>query len=253
MSTPYRSLDDVVNGLTALEARYRTAMDRRAIFTTLYLLVSREMRDRVTRGAFEDNVWVHRYAVAFANLYRQAIDDDEARRTQRVPKAWRLGFDLARAGNGLVLTDMLLGVNAHVNHDLPHALNGISIEPDRDKRYRDHCAVNAVLGSVTEAATERISALYAPGLAGLDALAHNIDEMLSGFSLDVARESAWESAVSLANARATGDRDRVMTLIGLRAAAVARLLRAPSLDPRFIAACRAVEAGGRWVTLVTAG
>jgi hypothetical protein len=188
--------------------------------------------------------------VAFANLYRQAIDDYDAGRIQTVPKAWRLCFDMARAGTGLVLTDMLLGVNAHVNHDLPYALNGISIEPDRQKRYRDHCAVNAVLGSVTETATQRISSLYAPGLTGLDALACDVDEMLSAFSLEVARESAWESAVSLANAKAAAERDRVMTLIGIRAATVARLLRAPSLDPRFIAVCRKVEGGGAWLSVV---
>jgi hypothetical protein len=251
MSTPYRSLDDIVNGLTALEARYRAAGDRRAIFATLYLLVSTEMRERVERGAFEDNAWVRRYAIAFANLYRDAIVAYDTGNLEKVPKAWRLCFDLNKAGTGLVLTDMLLGVNAHVNHDLPYALHGISIEPDREKRYRDHSAVNAVLASVTEAATQRISALYAPGISGLDTLAHNLDEMLSGFSLDVGRESAWESAVSLANARATSERDRAMRLIGIRAAALARLLRAPSLDPRFIECCRRVEAGGAWVTLIS--
>jgi hypothetical protein len=250
MSTPYKSLDDVVNGIAALEARFRAQSDRRAIFATLYGLVSAEMRDRVARGAFEDNVWVQRYAVAFANLYRQAIADYDAGHIHKVPKAWRLCLDMARAGSGLVLTDMLLGVNAHVNHDLPYALSGISIEPDRQKRYRDHCAVNAVLGSVTELATQRISALYAPGLTGLDTLACDVDEMLSAFSLEVARESAWESAVSLANAKATGERDRVMTLIGIRAATVARLLRAPSLSPHFTAACRKVEAGGAWMRLL---
>lgn len=249
-SSAYRTLDDVVSGLTALESRYRAAKDRRAIFASLYLLVSTEMRTRVMAGRFEDNEWVRRYAIAFANLYRQALLDYDAGRTQAVPKAWRLCFDMNRSGAGLVLTDMLLGVNAHVNHDLPYALSGISIEPDRQKRYRDHCQVNAALAAVTEAATQRIAALYAPGLTGLDRLACNFDEMLSAFSLEVARESAWESAVSLANARASGERDRVMMLIGIRAAAVARVLRAPSLNPALIAACRKVEAGGGWLRLV---
>lgn len=248
MSRPYKTLDDVVSGLTALESRFRASGDRRAIFATLYGLVSTTMRARVDAGAFEDNAWVRRYAIAFANLYRQAVEADAAGQTSKVPKAWRLCFDLASSGKGLVLTDMLLGVNAHVNHDLPYALNGISIGPDRQKRYRDHCAVNAVLGGVTEQATQRMAALYAPGLAGLDVAARNVDGMLSAFSLEVARESAWESAVSLANARATFERDRVMTLIGIRAAAVARLLRAPSLSPRVVTACRKIEAGPRWLT-----
>ena len=187
MSSPYRTLDDVVDGLGALEERFRAAHDRRAIFLTLYRVVSVEMRDRIAKRSFEDNEWVHRYAVAFANLYRQAQEAYDAGNLQQVPKAWRLCFDAAKDGSGLVLTDMFLGVNAHVNHDLPYALNGISIEPDRERRYRDHSAVNAVLGSVTERATQQIAGLYAPGIAGLDVAAGELDEMLSAFSLDVAR------------------------------------------------------------------
>jgi hypothetical protein len=250
MSTPYRTLDDVVKGFSALEARYRAAHDRRAIFLTLYSVVSAEMRDRVAARRFEDHEWVHRYAVAFANLYRQAVDAYDAGDTQRVPKAWRLCFDAAKAGSGLVLTDMLLGVNAHVNHDLPYAIDGIAIGPDRQKRYRDHSAVNAVLGAVTERATLQVSQAYAPGIAGLDRAAGNLDEVLSAFSLEVARESAWESALALANARDDGERQRVMNLIGIRAAAVARLLRAPAHHSGVILVCREVEAGPRWLTLV---
>jgi hypothetical protein len=249
MSTPYRTLDDVVNGLAALEARFRAAGDRRAIFLTLYGVVSAEMRERVARRAFEDSDWVHRYAVAFANLYRRALELDDAR-DGRLAKAWRLAFDAARAGTGLVLTDMLLGVNAHVNHDLPYALDGISIEPDRQTRYRDHAAVNAVLGAVTERATLAIAAAYAPGLRSLDDVGGQLDELSSSFSLNVARDSAWESALALANARNAFERELAMQLIGTRAATVARLLRAPSLSPPLIAVCREVESGPGWLALV---
>jgi hypothetical protein len=252
LSTPYRTLDDVVAGLAALEARFRARGDRRSMFLTLYGVVSAEMRDRVADRQFEDNAWVHRYAVAFANLYREAQEAYDAGNLQQVPKAWRLCFDAARAGTGLVLSDVLLGVNAHVNHDLPYALNGISIEPDRQKRYRDHAAVNAVLGAVTEGATLRLSSLYAPGLSGLDTAAGGLDEMMGAFSLEVARESAWESAVSLANARGDLERTRAMTQIGIRAALVARLLLSPVMHPPVVLACRRIEDGGAWVRFVSA-
>src|SRR4051794_2611372 len=125
----YRTLDDVVTGFSTLEEHFRDRGDRRAIFLTLYGIVSTEMRARVANGAFKDNVWVHRYAVAFANLYRQALEDYEANNRAAVPKAWRLCFDAAHAGTGLVLQDMFLGVNAHVNNDLPYALTAVSIDP----------------------------------------------------------------------------------------------------------------------------
>jgi hypothetical protein len=239
---PFSTLDDVVAVFGEWEEEFRRRGDRRAIFLTLYGIVSAEMRARVAARAFDDTAWVERYAVAFANLYRQALSDHEAGRSAAVPKAWRLCFDAAARGDGLVLVDMFMGVNAHVNNDLPHALTTVTIDPERAARYRDHAAVNAVLASVTERATERISALYAPGVASMDECAGQLDELLSMFSLEVARESAWEAAVSLANATTPFERGLAAKLIGSRAAVMARLLLAPARVPAFRDACRRVEA-----------
>jgi uncharacterized protein DUF5995 len=252
MSAPFRTLDDVVLGLGRWEAELRARKDRRCIFLTLYGVVSAEMRSQVAAGAFDDPAWVHRYAVAFANLYREAFEAYEARRHQRVPKAWRICFDAASTGRTLVLQDVLLGVNAHVNNDLAYALSSVSIDPDRASRYRDHAAVNRVLGSVTERATAQLASLYAPGLSAMDDCAGELDETLSLFSLEVARESAWESALGLANARAEIERGIVMKLIGSRAAVMARLLLAPSLSPSAIGACSRLEQGTPWLTLLAA-
>jgi len=239
----YLTLDDVVTDLAVRERGFRDRQDRRSVFLTLYGVVSSEMRDRVARGAFEDPAWVHRYAVAFANLYREALEAYDGGRVEAVPKAWRLCFDAARSAAGLVLQDMLLGVNAHVNHDLPLALTQVSIDPDRELRRRDHNAVNAVLASVTERATERLAALYAPGFTSMDECAGALDEIASAFSLQVARESAWESAVALANARNAVERALATTLISARAAVMARLLLAPSRHPAIVSACRRLEQG----------
>jgi Family of unknown function (DUF5995) len=249
VSAPYRSLDDVVDGLGTLEADLRAREDRRSIFVTLYGIVSVAMRDQAASGAFDDPSWVQRYAVGFANLYREAFERYEAGDRANLAKAWRLAFDAAGGGRTLVLQDLLLGVNAHVNHDLPYALTGVSIDPDRASRYRDHTAVNRILASVTDRATARIAALYAPGLSGLDDCAGEIDELLSRFSLEVARESAWESALGLANARGEVERQIVMTVIGSRAAAMAKLLLAPSLSPTARSICARLERGLSWAKL----
>ncbi len=250
MSTTFSTVTHVVDGLGDLETRFRARHDRRAIFLTLYGIVSAEMRERLAQRAFLDNEWVARYLVAFANLYRDALDDYDAGRMAEVPKSWRLCFDAAARGNGLVLQDMFLGVNAHVNNDLPLALTAVSIDPDREARYRDHAAVNAVLASVTERATARIASVYAPGVAMLDECAGQLDEMLSMFSLEVARESAWEGSVALANARSGFERRLATTVIGSRAAVLARLLLAPTAVPAFAQACRRVEQNVDMVALV---
>ena len=111
---------------------------------------------------------MERYAVAFANLYREALEAYDAGRTTAVPRAWRRCFDTAATGNNLVLQDVLLGVNAHVNNDLAFALDRVSLSPDRERRRHDHNAVNQVLTGVTQRATQRLASLYAPGISTMD-------------------------------------------------------------------------------------
>ena len=246
----YQTLDDVVAGFSSLEQQFRARQDRRSIFLTLYGVVSAEMRDRLASRAFADEVWVERYAVAFANLYREALEAYDAGRTTAVPRAWRRCFDTAAAGNNLVLQDVLLGVNAHVNNDLAFALDRVSLNPDRDRRRHDHNAVNQVLTGVTQRATQRLASLYAPGIATMDEAAGDLDELLSRMSLETARDSAWESACALADARGPVERGLAAARVSARASVMARLLLAPSRRPALIATCRRLEQESNWLTLL---
>jgi hypothetical protein len=99
----YRTMDDVVDGLGAWEARFRAARDRRSIFLTLYGVVSAEIRARLAQGFFTDNAWVHRYAVAFANLYREALEAYDAGR----------GHPAGSAGLHVGGQAILVGKNQH--------------------------------------------------------------------------------------------------------------------------------------------
>jgi hypothetical protein len=244
---PFMTLDDMIEGLDGLEAHYMARRDRRAIFLTVYCLMSREMRRRIQSGEFRDGDWVARYAVCFANYYRAALDGYE--RGLRIPKSWQIALSATQEPNGLVLQDALLGINAHINHDLALALTDVSIEPDRAGRHQDHLRVNEVLRSLTDAVADRVSRLYAAGLAGVDACAGMLDEEVTNFSFEIARENAWESAVALTNARLEIERAAFRRLLDVRAAAVARLIRLPNRKPELLAACRKIEDGGWWTAV----
>jgi hypothetical protein len=103
---------------------------------------------------------------------------------------------------------------------------------------------------VTERATVQLAAPYAPGLTMLDEAAGHVDELVSAFSLEVARESAWEGAVALANARNAAERAVTMRLQSARASVIARLLRAPSRSPSFVRAALVLEQRG-WIGITT--
>ena len=251
MTQPYETLDDVVNRLAELEARYAARRDRRVVFLTVYGLMSREMKRRIGLGDFHDNEWVTRYTVAFANLYREA-HDKYVDRDRDVPRAWTIAFDTAGHGSALISQDLLLGINAHVNHDLALALDRVSIDPNRDAREQDHTAVNEVLRATSDAVSDQVSELYARGLAGVDVLAGTFDEKVSNFSLTVARARAWDAAVALAGARSGVERRAIGRELDLQSSARALLILAPNLSPALMEACRQVESGAWWDVLQAA-
>ena len=56
--TRLATLDDVIGALTALEAQHTARRNRRAVFVTVYTLMSQEMKRRISARAFRDNEWV---------------------------------------------------------------------------------------------------------------------------------------------------------------------------------------------------
>jgi hypothetical protein len=204
--TEFRTVEEVVEALVGLEAHFIAQRDRRGVFATGYLEITRAIQRHMEGGGFEDREWTTRYTVRFANLYRVALLDYEDRAPSRVPKAWRIAFDAARADVGLVIQHLILGVNAHINHDLAVALCDVGIDPERDRRYADHARVNQVLEGATAAMKHRVAALYAPVLHRLDRMAGRIDDDVTNFSIPKAREHAWAFAIALTGARSDAER-----------------------------------------------
>jgi len=243
----YQSIQDVISGLAKLEQVFLKRRDRRAVFVTAYLQITQELKRRIETSQFQDNAWVGSYIVAFANLYRQALAAYENGDLAAVPQAWRLSLDTSAAGVGLVIQDLLLGINAHINHDLPLALKEVGIEPGRRLRYEDHTAVNNALREATETVQERIASLYASGLGVLDHLLGNLDEGFTSFSFEAAREHAWNMGVALVTAQSEQDKMRLTTAIDRQATLVARLILAPNTPfPWLIEALRTIEQIKPW-------
>jgi hypothetical protein len=221
----FLSVDDVLSGLTSLGNQFTATQDRRGIFVQAYILITGEIRARLLAGgSFEDPDWVGKYLVAFAELYRVALAAYEKGDLASVPKAWALAFDTARKGDALLLQHLLLGINAHINRDLPNALCQVGIDPDRALRKHDHDAINDALRATTEPVKQRLFDLYAPVLGLLDGPVSVLDDEATNFSFEEAREAAWDSGISLVNARDDGERDRVRGRIDASAGVLGRLL-----------------------------
>lgn len=220
--------------VAAVVARMRQRLDslpagasHRAAFLSTYLRTTEAVGEAVDAGSFEDPAWVERWDAGFAELYLDAHDADIAGDTARVPRPWRLAF---QAPAGLpALRHVLLGINAHVNYDLPQAMLAvISPEDFGDpvliaRRRRDHERIDKVLAGRVGAEDDVLSA----GQTLVDKLLGPLNRLGSKRFLREARQKVWHNVGELHAARLAGDdvyRVRLAELEVLSAARIADLL-----------------------------
>lgn len=242
----YHTLDEAVTGLTACEKTFLQTADRRAIFVSVYAAMSRDMSRRLRAQEFNNNEWMESTAIAFINLYRVALVNYESG-SGPVPKCWSLAFDAAVHGPALVMQSLLLGMSAHINRDLPFALNAVGIDPNRDSKYQDHDSVNKILESLTQSVEDAVSSKYAPGLQGVEQLMAGWDKPISSFGMRAARQGAWDSAVAMTAAKGHGlQLDLVHAEVEERAVLIARSLLVPDKDPYVVAKLQEIDRGIDW-------
>jgi Family of unknown function (DUF5995) len=221
------SIDGVVAGMQARLDALTPEHEQRREFLGTYqrttLAVGQAVRDRV----FEDGPWVEDWDVAFADLYLAALDADLA--GTRVPRPWRLAFE-ARPGLA-PLQLVLLGINAHINFDLPQALLAVISDADfadpvvLDRRRRDHERIDGVLSGRVSAEDDELAARSARSL--LDRLLRPLNERASKRFLREARQKVWHNTMELQQARLAGPdayTERLAELELLSAAKIADLL-----------------------------
>jgi len=194
------AIAEVIETMDRLVSRWDSAGDYRAVFARSYRSITRRMERAIESGAFEDNGWVEDLDVRFAHEYFAAVDAYEAG-SDSVPACWRLAFDGATGKHTLVLQDLLLGMNAHILHDLPISLDKVGIAPgERQRRKRDHERVNDILSEMIDEVQREAAQHYSVVLGLLDRWSGPQDELLTDVGIRAARASAWQAAVELADA-----------------------------------------------------
>jgi hypothetical protein len=214
-------------------ARMQDRLDRlpadrqhRTAFLGTYLRTTVAVGKAVDDGGFEDPAWVERWDVAFAELYLQAHDADLAG-APTVPRPWRLAFDAP--AELPALRHVLLGINAHVNYDLPQAMLAV-ISPDDftdpvlvARRQRDHERIDKVLAGRVAAEDDQLSTEQTM----LDRLLRPLNRLSSKRFLREARQKVWHNVGELHAARLIGPdayQKRLGELEVLSAARIADLL-----------------------------
>lgn len=200
------------------------AGDPRRHFLGTYLRTTTAVGQALDRGVFEDSGWVEEWDVVFAKLYLDA--HDASLTGGPIARPWRLAFEASAQLHPL--QHVLLGVNAHINFDLPQALLTVIAVEDfddaklLDRRRRDHQNIDGILASRVAAEDNEL-----PAGSLLDRLLTPLNRLGTKRFLREARQKVWHNAYELHTARVTGPdayRTRLAELESLSSAKIADLL-----------------------------
>ncbi len=225
-SQPAPTISQVVDQLQERIDALPLEQVHRRTFVTTYQRTTQAVSDAVDAAFFEDPDWVVRWDVAFAELFIVAHDAD--RMGGEVPRPWRLAFQADPALPTVV--HLLLGMNAHINYDLPPATLSVINDHDFedpvliDRRRRDHERINRILAGRVTAEDHAMGGARSM----LDRILTPANRLSSRRFLWEARQKVWLNVAELQRARLEGSNaysDRLAELELLAAAKIADLLR----------------------------
>jgi len=198
-------IDALIERMKELLEPMEATNDPKRIFHATYLRTTIAVAEEIKRpGGFADPEWTERWDVAFADLYLDALEQLQA--GEQPSRPWAVAFGARR---GLpVLNRLLLGMNAHINYDLPQALLAVISDEEFDdaeliaRREADHKAIDDILASRVSAEGDELASIHGPGSLR-DRLLKPFNESGTRRFLREARQKVWANAISLSHARRT--------------------------------------------------
>jgi hypothetical protein len=225
-----RTIERLLARMDALVAELEAEGDTGRFFLATYTRTTRAVGAALADGRFEDPAWVEEWDVVFADLYLDALEAYR-RSPQEAPRPWRIAFDAAPTLPPVA--HVLLGMNAHINYDLPQALLTVVSPEDfgdpqvMERRRRDHERIDGVLAERVAAEDGELEQADG-GRTLLDRVMTPLNRQASRRFLREARMKVWHNTVSLDQARRRGPEayaERLRDLDTLSAAKVVDLLR----------------------------
>ena len=218
-------INDVLVKLTGIIDRQRDLGSPLAFFPAVYRATTARVRAGIQRGSFVDGARMERLATTFANRYLAALDAFSLGDGRASARAWQVAFDAAARQHTMILQHVLLGMNAHINFDLPLAVIAAANGGKVADFEGDFNAINRILADLLDP-VQAIIDRFSPLLHILDQVGGRSDEKLVTFSINTARDEAWHEATRLAG-ESSLQRERSVLSLDRRVAVVAQRIIVP--------------------------
>lgn len=191
-------IDAVIERLDEIIAAAMATDDRMGWFAAMYRRVTIAVREGIVAGRFEDAQRMVRFDAIFAQRFIRAWDEVQAGRNPS--RSWQVAFAGAKKRRLIIVQQLLLGMNAHINLDLGISAATVAREfgQEIDELKVDFDRINVVLSELTNGFVDQVDAL-SPWLKLLDQVgAREGDDVVIKWSIDKARAASWALATELA-------------------------------------------------------
>jgi hypothetical protein len=196
-----------------------------AIFAMTYTRITQTYGwSREIPGYYQDVPYINHMDAVFARYYTDAYYAYKRGDRGSVPGAWLKAFDSARDKRTTATGDLLLGINAHVNRDLPFVLAGMGlVRPDGQSGKPDFDKANDFLNAASDAMMAELAQRFDPTVDDInDPLGVAYGTVMQ--ALTTMREGAWRNAEALVNAPTPQARELVAQAIENHATAFANTI-----------------------------
>lgn len=195
MDASIEDVDEVIERLEHIVDQARVERSRVGYFAAMYCAVTRAIKKAIEDERFENGPRMAKFDWIFANRYIEAYD--EHRSGDRPSKSWQASFDGAAKWRPIIVQQLLTGMNAHINLDLGIAAARVAPGDELAGLHADFNTINEVLAEMTERFMKDVESV-SPWIKVLDRIGGRTERHIIKFSIDVARDSAWQLAEKLA-------------------------------------------------------
>ncbi|PGS51688.1 DUF5995 family protein [Bacillus sp. AFS041924] len=192
------TIDDVIHQLDEIISMSNKTKNKLGYFASLYRMVTIKVKEGILNNQFEDGARMESLDVNFANFYLKALKSYLNGEPSSL--SWQLAFRHAQSGKSILLQNLLLGINAHINLDLGVAAAMVCKNADIQSLYNDFMNINRILASLVDEVRDDMDRI-SPWIGFLDHIDPKASKAIINFSLEKSRNYAWNFAKKLAGAK----------------------------------------------------
>lgn len=191
-------IDDVILRLDEIITHAKKIKSRTGYFASMYKRVTIEIKNKTEAGFFDNNERMRKLVVVFANRYLEAyyLFHENGNCTS----SWKVAFEATKKRTPLVLQHLILALNAHIGLDLCVAAATICPGEEIIDLKNDFEKINTVLDSLVTIMRSELEKIW-PVLKPVDFVGGKLEEKLTDFSIQKARDAAWKNALRFANTK----------------------------------------------------